>query len=405
MNKYDFIIAGAGPSGLTAALIAAKLRYKVLLIEKRLETDFLRPYYIGIPGEIGVKLHSLHVAPLTEEDKFFFKKLGFVEADFQNNLVQLKELPLNIILKLNAIQRYLKNQLDKLDVLSKREKISIRYGSEITQVDVDNKTVCINNNESLSYDYLIEADGAKRPLFHLLPNNIPIIKQTHEKIGHSYHMRLQFQLKYLKTTPFIFGNKPNVFTFKYEHNNKLYIGNIFLCVESMRNNTILCQFTGEVPKAKFMQGSKEQALSDVHQLLIQEIFPILGIDRTEFIIEQKVSKKTPDKNSLLINFFTTTGRTYLKRLDPHFPIIAIGDAANNPDFRASHGVTDGILEAIAIQQITPEKPYNFPQHLVDNAQNELKFITGYSKFMLPFFTLFQGNTGGEKEQTNAPKKR
>jgi len=62
MAKYDLIIVGAGPSGLTAALYAGRSRLKTLLIEKmvvggRILMSEIIENYPGFPG--GISTHDL----------------------------------------------------------------------------------------------------------------------------------------------------------------------------------------------------------------------------------------------------------------------------------------------------------------------------------------------------------
>lgn len=386
-KHFNFIISGAGPSGLAMAIAASQEGNSVLLIEKRKETESLRSHYITLSKSSLRFLRTLLLEPIQDNDKIFLEKLGFIDPHLSeiksSNNINLPDL---CVIKIKSIERYLRNQI------SKCQQINISYNSKISEVNLKQLSVLINKDKLATYEYLVEADGAHRALFKLLKGSIPAEEIKHPDINHPYHLRIHFLLE--SENNIYFGDSPNAFTFKHEFENQFYVGNFFFDLESLAKNVerglnaVKVQFVGEIPKNIFLE--KKLPFDFLFQLLEKHIFHALNFNPNELLIRECRSAQNSEKAMKHLNFFTSSNRTFLQGTTQPWPneLIIIGDAYNNPDYRATHGINDAFKHVQLIKKsLFQNSNIKHPSQLIEKSQSRLEYIHEASEFMISFFTL------------------
>jgi len=140
--KSEIVIVGGGPAGSTAAKILAEYGYKVTVIEK------------GPPGRNKV------CGGGTSEG--CIKNFPYVRDKVihqTNYLTQMYEdLEMTYKLKIYHVERH---DFDTyLMELAKESGAKIMYNTSVTEVDLNNRRVKLDNGEIIPYEKIIGADGA-----------------------------------------------------------------------------------------------------------------------------------------------------------------------------------------------------------------------------------------------------
>lgn len=148
MQEFDVVIVGAGPAGLNCAQTLVNSNLRVLLLEKN--------------SSIGPKICA---GGLTEKSFNYLLAKGLPENLFNNKLnTVILHTPLNTttITKQSPIVC----TIDRKDLgqwqLSQiqNSNITVKTNARVSKVDLQQKTLAVNNAEEITYKYLIGADGA-----------------------------------------------------------------------------------------------------------------------------------------------------------------------------------------------------------------------------------------------------
>ncbi len=150
-KKYQIIIIGAGPAGLSTALHLKQFGINdVLVIEKD-----VFPRYKCCAGYI------------TTKTKKVYEKLGLNLKECHYSLIK----DFGIFYKLEKRQTienkflYTNKQIDRVELdyefykLAKQEGICIKEGTQIKKHDMERSEIYFSNNERISYEKLVFADG------------------------------------------------------------------------------------------------------------------------------------------------------------------------------------------------------------------------------------------------------
>ena len=162
MNKYQVVIAGAGPSGLTAAFFLAREGIEVLVLERggqifddpRAAT--LHPPTLEIFAPSGVTDKILQQGIVARYWQFRGRKEGLLALFDLDLLRDITVFPYRVQCEQHRLCRIL------LAELHRYPNFSIRWNSEVTAVTQDPLGVdVIVAEECLRADYLIGADGGR----------------------------------------------------------------------------------------------------------------------------------------------------------------------------------------------------------------------------------------------------
>ena len=141
-NKYDVIIIGAGPAGLSCAEVLSKNGKSVLVLEKN---DEVGPKICA--GGLPVKMEKEKLLSLQDVDKIFYSiKLYFAKtckklADSNPLVATIDRGKLGKIMLEKAV----------------RSGAEIRMGIEVKEIKGD---LIIINGQEIKYNYLVGADGS-----------------------------------------------------------------------------------------------------------------------------------------------------------------------------------------------------------------------------------------------------
>ncbi len=140
-EKYDVVIVGAGPAGLSCAIELQKSELSVLLLEKN--------------KEIGPKVCA---GGLTTKIKEFGIPLDFAEILFSKVKLSVKDKKIKIsndgIPFVGTVDR---NRLGKFLVSKLSEKITIRTGCRVAEIG---SNFVVADGRKIFFKYLVGADGS-----------------------------------------------------------------------------------------------------------------------------------------------------------------------------------------------------------------------------------------------------
>ena len=151
MKKYDVIIIGAGPSGISTALNLVKLGIKnILVVEK-----YKFPRYKCCAGYI------------TSKTKKVYEELGLNLEECHYTLIKDFNIFYKLKLKQTIINKFLytNRKIERVELddafykLAVNKKINIIEKTTITNHDIYNNTITLSNNQTSQYNYLVFADG------------------------------------------------------------------------------------------------------------------------------------------------------------------------------------------------------------------------------------------------------
>lgn len=154
MEKYDMIIAGAGPAGLRAARALAEAGRNTLVLEKNMT--------------IG---QTICAGGLTIRDMDFVPK-NIVDAEYNYMLLHTSKGSYDVDLGSHPLSTIDREKLGQwMAKEAKKAGAEIRTSSRVSAVDKNDITV---NGEKIGFDYLIGADGSNSIVRKSL--NIPVDK-------------------------------------------------------------------------------------------------------------------------------------------------------------------------------------------------------------------------------------
>jgi len=183
MKKYDVIIVGAGPAGLSAAKILAENNKKVLVLEKNLA---IGPKVCG--GGLTMKDFSMGI-PESLADKTFNDVV--LHTPLVKDIIKAKK-PYVATIKRERLGEYLAQE-------ARNAGAEIRTNESVTKVFQDK--IITSNNEEIGFDYLIGADGSNSIVRRYL--KIPVEKKMlafHYLVPKKFeHMEYFFDAKMFNT--------------------------------------------------------------------------------------------------------------------------------------------------------------------------------------------------------------
>jgi flavin-dependent dehydrogenase len=171
--KFDVIIAGSGPAGLTTAIHVAKAGHKVLIIEKAPEEEIGR---LGVGGV--VKLDGLKETGI--ERSKGDELLGFIDTfNIYSPTAKTKKTVSHsaiIVDRYLMIQRLLKD--------AKNLGVTIKSGAMVKDLIIENNFVVgvtTDDGESFQSSIIVDSTGIKGSIKKLLPDNFKVEKEISPK--------------------------------------------------------------------------------------------------------------------------------------------------------------------------------------------------------------------------------
>lgn len=177
--KFDVIIAGAGPAGLTTAIHVAKAGHKVLVIEKSAEHETGK---LGVGGV--VKLDGLRETGI--ERSKGDELIGFIDTfNIYSPTAKTKKTVSHSAI---IVDRYLMTQRLLND--AKNLGATIKFNSTIKSLNIENDFVVgitTEDGESFQSSILIDSTGIKGSIKKLIPDSFKIEKEiSNKKIAKAY---------------------------------------------------------------------------------------------------------------------------------------------------------------------------------------------------------------------------
>ncbi len=141
MEKFDAVIVGAGPAGLSAAKILGEGRKRVLLIEKNPK---IGPKICA--GGLTFKDFELEIPASLIERAFYSIKIHCF-----NKISEVKkERPLIATIDREGLGQWMASEIKK--------DVEVRLNSDV--IGIRNNFVVLKDNQEIGFDYLIGADGS-----------------------------------------------------------------------------------------------------------------------------------------------------------------------------------------------------------------------------------------------------
>ncbi|HBZ68127.1 MAG TPA: hypothetical protein DEO70_14945 [Bacteroidales bacterium] len=177
MNQFDVVIVGAGPAGITAALLLGEAGLSIALLEKE---RFPRPKTCGdgitpdIIRQLGLIAPELQQKFTAAAETTSYNKLILTAPNGREVVVPLPGN--NGFSSMYACRRIDFDQL-LFDHLKQRNKVEIIEGCRITSVDVDQHSVELKTSTgTLTASLVIGADGANSIVARAL--HLPLIPDS-----------------------------------------------------------------------------------------------------------------------------------------------------------------------------------------------------------------------------------
>lgn len=146
--QYDVIICGAGPAGLSAAITLANAGVNVAVIEKN-----LLPREKTCAGILTAKTIAFLEENFPSLDTKYFLSSNRIELFYKNKI----SIPLQVNNPLIWTDR--KNFDFKLFNICKMLSVDIIQNQKIKSLYPEKSMLVLDNNQLISYNYLIAADG------------------------------------------------------------------------------------------------------------------------------------------------------------------------------------------------------------------------------------------------------
>jgi geranylgeranyl reductase len=145
MEKHEVVIVGAGPGGLKAAELLGKAGKDVLVIEKNPEKRIGdKPCAGAFPS------HGWHYIP---ED--------LLERNFDSIVLYMGQTKTRMMMKRAFLATISRKKLGQYQLKEAKETgVEFRCETKVTGIDKDKKEVKADDNTSITYEYLIGADGS-----------------------------------------------------------------------------------------------------------------------------------------------------------------------------------------------------------------------------------------------------
>lgn len=141
MEKFEVVIIGAGPAGLSAAEVLRKGGKRVLVLEKNKK---IGPKICA--GGLTFKDLELGI-PISLVERIFYSIRIHV---FGKTIEVKRDKPFVVTISREKLGRWMAEQIEK--------DAEIRLNSEV--IEIKNNSVSLKNGEIIKFDYLIGADGS-----------------------------------------------------------------------------------------------------------------------------------------------------------------------------------------------------------------------------------------------------
>ena len=172
-NKFDLVIVGAGPAGLTAACLAEKKGLSVIVLEKNTRdtyhgyAHYLNAQSLGLLANLGIDLHQLSALAIPDEQALsmayghhlqsIFKRVNCLNEDWIDaSFYQYGPLGASINL---GYQTWRPLLLDKID----QAGIEVHWQTQDIKLDLERQTLSYTHLEQkchLTFEYCIASDGS-----------------------------------------------------------------------------------------------------------------------------------------------------------------------------------------------------------------------------------------------------
>ncbi len=145
-NFYDVIIVGAGPGGFKCAETLSNSNKKVLLLEKNKQLE--RKICGGFWG-ISEKTKKINLP-----ENLFQRKYNYIYLTTPKKKIKVElEEPFLATIDRKDLSEYMFNETKKTNAL-------IKFNSMVTEINILEKYLVVNNKDKYYFNYLVGADGA-----------------------------------------------------------------------------------------------------------------------------------------------------------------------------------------------------------------------------------------------------
>jgi len=335
-KKYDVIISGSGPAGLSLAYELIMRNYSVLLIDTHDES--IRPQLVFLTNSINYLKKIAPKSPTLDEDKIFIDKMKNDKEHYN----------------IKDIERFFKRRL-----FGKKNCYFMTHAS-IKKIDMEKGIVQVDSKSGRSttfhFKHLMGADGAKHPTADILKemgyntgyHPIPSHKRIH-------HITAYFTIQSRSDQPIFHLTNSAVFSTAHDMDRYIYHYTERSSHEKSNGTKMKACLTMTLPQDLYERWERDlsnpdleeitrQEMQDEIQRIAQHLYP------EQDIVFTKSRKHGQAKDQLKIQLFKTTlfeANQAAILVNGHI-YARVGDALRMPDFYQGHGVTLSFLEAEAL---------------------------------------------------------
>lgn len=338
----DVVIVGAGPAGLTAALVISQAGKSVIVLEKREEKyAFIRPQLVHLEEssrETLAEIKLTNPSSLNKDEK----------RNEKNFKEQLEDKDEHIAIK--DIQRYLKRRIDET------KNIVCKFEMTLEEVDIKEGHLTVSFPDKkidIEFNDLIAADGSSRQTVDILKKSgYPIeYEKKHESTFKNF-LNGYLRVKKKNGEQFDISDRfldqytsKNGFDYVYYHHASLRKSDfrvLKFCVTSCISDQDLKKF----------EEDKEAGWQHLFKVAEQAF----SASEYEFIPVEKSQKTGALKDNLKYQIFQ---RLFYEaevagiEVNGHY-FCLIGDAFVNPDFYQGIGTNSAIKHALLVALLIAE---------------------------------------------------
>jgi len=142
MKKFEVVIIGAGPAGLSAAKVLTEGGKKVLVLEKNQE---IGPKICA--GGLTFKDFDLGI-PIQIAERVFYS----IKINYLGKTIEVKRDSRPLVATIG------REKLSQWQIQQIKKGLEIRTNSEV--MEIKNNSVLLKDNQEIEFDYLIGADGS-----------------------------------------------------------------------------------------------------------------------------------------------------------------------------------------------------------------------------------------------------
>ncbi len=160
MSSFDFAVIGAGPGGYVAAIRAAQLGLKTVLIEKNERL-----------GGTCLNIGCIPSKALLESSEWFHQ----AGHQFENHGIQLKDVKLDLKAMMSRKEEVVKTLTDGIGMLMKKNKVTVMQGTGVLKEKGKVEVETADGKETIEAKTIVFAMGS-------VPVELPFMKFDHERI-------------------------------------------------------------------------------------------------------------------------------------------------------------------------------------------------------------------------------